>query len=157
MKITRSVGMILLAAYLILVGVLALFAVQFSGADTLVGILALAAGVVLLLQLPRGRWTQNLGIILLAIWLILEGLLGLFGFHFSAEGTVLGIIAIVAGAILLFRLPRGGLSRNLGIVLLAIWLILEGVLSLFGFSFTSEDIVLGILAIVAGVLILFER
>jgi hypothetical protein len=157
MKITRSIGMILLAAYLILVGILALFNIQFSGADTLVGILALAAGIVLLVQLPRGRWTRNLGIILLAIWLILEGLLGLFGFHFSGEGIVLGIIAIVAGAILLFRLPRGRLSRNLGIILLSIWLILEGLLSLFGFSFASEGIVLGILAIAAGVLILFER
>jgi hypothetical protein len=157
MKITRSTGMILLTAYLILVGILALFNIQFSGADTLVGILALAAGIVLLVQLPRGRWTRNLGIILLAIWLILEGLLGLFGFHFSGEGIVLGIIAIVAGAILLFRLPRGRLSRNLGIILLSIWLILEGLLSLFGFSFASEGIVLGILAIAAGVLILFER
>jgi len=157
MKITRNVGMILLAVYLILVGILALFNISFSGVDILVNIIALAAGIVLLFQLPRGRWTRNLGIILLGIWLILEGLLGLFGFHFSSEATVLGIIAIVAGAILLLRLPRARLSNNLGIILLGIWLILEGLLSLFGFHFTSEGIVLGIIAIAAGALLLFER
>lgn len=157
MKITRNTGMILLAAYLILVGILALFSVSFTGTDTLVAILALAAGIVLLIQLPRGRWIRNLGIILLGVWLILEGLLGLFGFHFTAEGIVLGIIAVLAGAILLFRLPRGRLSSNLGIILLSVWLILEGLLMLFGFHFTSEEIVLGIIAIAAGVLILFER
>jgi hypothetical protein len=47
---------------------------------------------------------RNLGMLLLAIWLILEGLVSLLGLSFAGIGLLLGILALAAGvAILLGR------------------------------------------------------
>jgi hypothetical protein len=45
--------------------------------------------------------TRNLGMLLLAIWLILSGLMPLLNLSFSGAGTVMGILAIAAGVLLL--------------------------------------------------------
>ena len=45
--------------------------------------------------------TRNLGMILLAIWLIVGGLMPLLNLSFSGAGTVMAILAIAAGALLL--------------------------------------------------------
>ena len=47
MNFNRSIGMILLAAYLIIVGLVALFGIAIPGVVT--GIVALAAGILILL------------------------------------------------------------------------------------------------------------
>jgi hypothetical protein len=41
--------------------------------------------------------TRNIGMLLLAIWLILTGLIPLLNFSFSGLGTVMAILAIAAG------------------------------------------------------------
>ncbi len=43
----------------------------------------------------------SLGLILLAIWLILTGLGELLGVHFPSEGVILGLLALVAGVLIL--------------------------------------------------------
>jgi len=43
-------------------------------------------------------FTKNIGMLLLAIYLILVGLIGVFGFHF---GFITGIIAFIAGIFIL--------------------------------------------------------
>ena len=48
-KFPRSIGMILLAVWLILTGLIGLFAISFTGIGTVMGVLALAAGIALLL------------------------------------------------------------------------------------------------------------
>ena len=48
-KFPRSIGMILLAVLLILEGLIALFSITFSGIGIVMGILALAAGILILL------------------------------------------------------------------------------------------------------------
>jgi hypothetical protein len=48
-------------------------------------------------RLPHARpmtFTKNIGMLLLAIYLILVGLIGIFGFYF---GVIPGIIALLAG------------------------------------------------------------
>jgi hypothetical protein len=50
MKITRRLGTLLLAIYLILFGLASLFHVNFTGMAEIMGILALAAGVLILLE-----------------------------------------------------------------------------------------------------------
>ncbi len=45
--------------------------------------------------------TRGLGMILLAIWLILTGLLPLVSINFSHRGTVMDILAIAAGVFVL--------------------------------------------------------
>jgi len=45
--------------------------------------------------------THNLGMILLAIWLILYGLIALLGLSFSGLGVIMAILAIAAGVLIL--------------------------------------------------------
>lgn len=47
------------------------------------------------------RFTQNLGMLLLAIWLILDGLIGLLGLSFSGLPLIMAILAIAAGVLIL--------------------------------------------------------
>jgi len=44
---------------------------------------------------------KNLGLLLAGVWLLLHGLITLFSFSFSGLGTVMGILALVAGALLI--------------------------------------------------------
>jgi hypothetical protein len=50
MKLPKSLGMLLLAVWLILTGLIALFSLSFAGLPIIMGILAIAAGVLILLQ-----------------------------------------------------------------------------------------------------------
>jgi hypothetical protein len=50
MKITKRLGVLLLGIWLILTGLIPLFHLKFSGLDTIMLILAIAAGVLLLLE-----------------------------------------------------------------------------------------------------------
>jgi len=47
--------------------------------------------------------THNLGMILLAIWLILYGLIALLGLSFSGLGVIMAILAIAAGVLILIE------------------------------------------------------
>jgi hypothetical protein len=47
------------------------------------------------------RLTRNLGMLLLAIWLILTGLMPLLNLSFQGVGTIMAILAIAAGVLLL--------------------------------------------------------
>jgi len=51
------------------------------------------------------KLSANLGMILLAVWLILFGVLTapMLGFHFNRSGDVLAILAIVTGIVLIVR------------------------------------------------------
>jgi hypothetical protein len=46
--------------------------------------------------------TENLGLLLLAIWLILTGLIQLLGLSFSGLNVIMGLLALVAGLLILF-------------------------------------------------------
>lgn len=48
------------------------------------------------------RLPNNLGMTFLAIWLILYGLIALFSLNFQGLSLIMGILAIVAGALILF-------------------------------------------------------
>jgi hypothetical protein len=43
------------------------------------------------------RYTKNIGMLLLAIWLILYGLIALFSLSFDGLGVIMGLLAIAAG------------------------------------------------------------
>ena len=47
MKLTKNIGMLLLAAWLILTGLIPLLSLSFSGLGTLMAILAIASGVLI--------------------------------------------------------------------------------------------------------------
>jgi hypothetical protein len=109
MKLNRNIGMIILAIWLILTGLLTLLNVNIPGIGTIMALLAIAAGVFVLLPGRLGRVSgssklkDNLGMPLLAIWLIVTGLLSLFSFSFPSSGIVLAILAIASGVLILFR------------------------------------------------------
>jgi len=44
--------------------------------------------------------TRNLGMLLLAVWLILTGLIPLLNLSFSGLGTVMAILAVAAGVLI---------------------------------------------------------
>jgi hypothetical protein len=103
----------------------------------------------------------NLGIVLLAVWLILMALLALLNASFPGSALVLNILALAAGIFLLFnragRGPRRGWPDNLGIILLAVWLILMALVSLLGATLPGIGIVLNVLALAAGIFLLVRR
>ena len=45
--------------------------------------------------------TRNIGMLLLAVWLILTGLIPLLNLSFSGLGTVMAILAIAAGVLII--------------------------------------------------------
>ena len=47
------------------------------------------------------RVTRNLGMLLLAIWLIISGLVPLLNLSFDGLGQLLAVLAIAAGALIL--------------------------------------------------------
>jgi hypothetical protein len=96
-------GTILLGIWLAVTGLVSITALSFAGLGSILAILAMAAGVLLLVEGRSRRLTQNLGVLLLAIWLILIGAIALLGLSFAASGTIAGILAIAAGALLLLR------------------------------------------------------
>jgi hypothetical protein len=49
MKITKNIGLLLLAAFLILSGLIPLLGLTFGGLNTIVAVLAIAAGVLIVL------------------------------------------------------------------------------------------------------------
>ena len=46
------------------------------------------------------KMTRNVGMLLLALWLILTGLIPLLNLNFSGLGTVMAILAIAAGILI---------------------------------------------------------
>jgi hypothetical protein len=46
------------------------------------------------------KLTRNIGMLLLAVWLILSGLIPLLNFSFSGMGTAMAILAIAAGVLI---------------------------------------------------------
>ena len=49
------------------------------------------------------RITRNLGMLLLAIWLILTGLVSLFSLSFAGLVIILGVLALLAGILILLE------------------------------------------------------
>ena len=47
------------------------------------------------------KLTKNLGMLVLAIWLILSGLISLLGLSFPYSSLILALLAIVAGVLIL--------------------------------------------------------
>jgi hypothetical protein len=46
------------------------------------------------------KLTRNVGMLLLAVWLVLTGLVPLLNLSFSGLGTVMAILAIAAGVLI---------------------------------------------------------
>jgi hypothetical protein len=92
-----------LAIYLIVSGLLQLFEVNLPAAPLISSVLAIAAGVLLLLGGSQLRLSRSLGVVLLAVWLILVGLLPLLNTNLPYQEILLALVGIAAGVLLLLR------------------------------------------------------
>ena len=100
---------------------------------------------------------KNLGMILLAVWLIIFGVVSLTGFDFPASDIVMALIAIIAGILLLVNRRRIRSAGKYGVILLGIWLILNGFLPLININFPAGEVILAAMAALTGVLLLLRR
>ena len=92
-----------LAIYLIAAGLLPLLNIELPSAGLILSGLAIAAGLLLLLGGGQLRLPRSLGVILLAAWLILAGVLPLLQISLPSQEIVLGLLAAAAGILLLLR------------------------------------------------------
>jgi hypothetical protein len=99
MQLTRHPGTLLLSLWLIAIGVLPLLSLHFPASGTLLALLAIAAGVLLLVG--PVRQTGRIGPLLLSIWLVATGVLPLVSVSFPASEVILALLAIAAGVLLL--------------------------------------------------------
>lgn len=53
--------------------------------------------------MARMNLTQNLGMLLLGVWLILSGLIALLGLSFQGLPLLMGILALIAGILIVLR------------------------------------------------------
>ena len=49
------------------------------------------------------KFTKDLGLLLLAVWLILNGLLAVFNISLPQQGIIMGILALAAGILILIK------------------------------------------------------
>lgn len=94
-----AAGWILAAIYLLLRGLFAIVDLGFGGMDVLLAVLALAAGVLLLIRAPRFK--QHIGFFLFCVWLILVGLMGLIGL--GQFGIIASIMAVASGVLFIIH------------------------------------------------------
>jgi hypothetical protein len=94
-------GIIVLSIWLILTGLLPLLNLSFAESGIVLAVLALVSGILLILGERESKFRGNLGIPLLGIWLIAQGVFSLLNLSFAGKGAALAVLAIAAGALLL--------------------------------------------------------
>jgi len=97
--LTKRVAMIVLSIWLVLTGLLSLTNIGFSGAGLVLNLLAIGAGVLILLQ--GESWPARIGMLLLGVWLTARGLLGLVNVGIQGIGLIMNLLAIAAGVLIL--------------------------------------------------------
>ncbi len=141
---------VVLGIFLILTGLAALIT-GMSGLGIVISILALAAGILILIAKPGV--SNYIGWIVAAGYLILLGLTGVVNISFAGMGTVMAVLAIVAGVVLLISWP--GFKHNIGFLLFCLWLILVGLTGLV--SLGNLSVVLAVVALASGVLLILNE
>ena len=99
--LSKRVALIVLAVWLIGTGVFALIDVALTGAGLVLNVLAIAGGALILLQ--GDDWSAKIGMILLGVWLALQGLVAVTGVTFQGIDLVLNLLALGAGVLILIE------------------------------------------------------
>ena len=156
MKLIRNLGLVLLGLWLILIGLTRLLAIVMSTGGLLLGLLAIAAGGVLLWS-GGGARPRSFGFMLLGAWLVLNGLVQITPLRVPGVSVILGLLAISAGIVMLMGVRGRAIRQHPGISLLAAWLIISGLLELVTFRLPVLGELLAFMVLVAGFFILLER
>lgn len=135
MKIPKNLGMLVLAIYLILVGIIPLFAPILANASlpdlTILALLELIAGILILIG-QYAEAVKSRGMRVLAIYLILVGIIYVSGFSLGAT-SLLPILALIAGILIL----AGNYAKRLKRI--GIFLLITGFLVGIMFRFISGE------------------
>ncbi len=94
---------ILLGVWLAAGGLMSLAGLHFSGSFTILAIVAIAAGVLLLLADRNVKISARLADVVLGVWLIAAGLFPLLNLSFTGSRTVLDVLMLAAGVLILIR------------------------------------------------------
>jgi len=148
----KNLHVLLLSLYLFLIGIFSLIGVSIPILHMLLSALAIAAGVFIILNGKSGV-VNFLNSILLAIFLMLSGIIALFGILFDGSGLIVGALAIVTGILIIIDNKKKKVKDFLGGFLLALWLLHVGLVAVIGLSFTFLPQIIAIAAIVASVFI----
>ncbi|MCK5898931.1 MAG: hypothetical protein KAG06_07670 [Methylococcales bacterium] len=95
------------------------------------------------------------GLVILSLWLILQGLGDVLKVDFPKYHKILPIINMIGGAFLilcLIKRQRG----DIGILLLGAWSLLQSSSFLFHISFNHSNTIIHILGLIAGVLLILK-
>lgn len=99
----RNLALVLLALWLIAYGLLPFLKVPIRSFDVILNVLAIAAGILLLINRESLRLPRNIGVILLSLWLILMGALPLLNIRLPSGEIILALLAVAAGIFLLLK------------------------------------------------------
>lgn len=105
----KNLTMPLLGIWLIATGLLPILDklhVKIPRADLIppiLAVLAIVVGVLILLDNAKLKFRQNIGMTLLAIWLIVTGALVFIKLDFSWLSLVMALLAIAAGVLILLK------------------------------------------------------
>ncbi|MFO7741787.1 MAG: hypothetical protein R6X31_05665 [Anaerolineae bacterium] len=97
--LTKRIALIVLSVWLMLTGLFSLAGTGFTGAGLILNLLAIGAGVLILLQ--GDSWSARIGMILLGAWLVARGLLGVVDVGVQGIGMIMDLVAIAAGVLIL--------------------------------------------------------
>lgn len=155
MAISKRTGMLLLGILLIVFGALTFIYMRVPGLELVLDVFSIVTGVVIIIALGRVKGIEEIGMLLLGIWLILGGVFQLLNTGFPGLNEIMLILAIAAGVLILISLNWKKVTKNIGKLLLGIYLILSAIAFMPGLG--VGGIVAPALAIVAGIFILIER
>jgi len=100
------------------------------------------------------KYLDNVGILLLSIWLLATSAVAVFDLPAGNMGITMHLLALLAGAFLLFRLRDPKAVINVGMLFLSIWLIFVGGLPILGVSFPGGLASLATLAVIGGIFLI---
>jgi hypothetical protein len=100
---------------------------------------------------------NNIGMIILALWLVAQGMVTMFQINNPNLTVALPVLAILAGVMILLRLRESKPLVSLGILLLSVWLILTGIIPILHAQSTELALVMAALGLAAGILILVAQ
>ena len=95
------------------------------------------------------------GLVILSLWLILQGLGDVLKIDFPNNQKILPIINMIGGVFLilcLIKRQRG----DIGILLLGAWSLLQSSSFLFHISFNNSNTIIHVLGMIAGVLLILK-
>lgn len=99
----KNLALIFLAVWLIAAGLLPLLNLRIAFAEQILNLLAVAAGILLLLGGRQVKLGGRIAVFLLAVYLVLVGLLPLLSINVPAAGILISLLAVASGVLLLLK------------------------------------------------------